>query len=190
MNSEHGLINSGELDAFDNLEQLRLSQDYSEELIAKKSVVSIAVTKPHKQQFVRVNPDWSIYALIINFKETGESYLVHPSLECELFGEANRTQLKGAMTRDGEVFLWPIPYPSDNTWHSSSYAAAQIAEKKWIRVISSKAENRYQIFESTDILPEPVWPDLEFKEVLRIAFKDQVISSLDHPIVKALRGIK
>jgi hypothetical protein len=37
-------------------------------------------------------------------------------------------------------------------------------------------------------LPEPNWPELPFKELLRVAFKDKYINSLDHPILRKLRG--
>jgi hypothetical protein len=38
-------------------------------------------------------------------------------------------------------------------------------------------------------LAEPVWPDLPpFGEILRIAFRDRRIDSLEHPILRRLRG--
>ena len=37
-------------------------------------------------------------------------------------------------------------------------------------------------------IPDPIWPELSFDAIYRIAFKDRVIRSLDHPVVKRLRG--
>ena len=37
-------------------------------------------------------------------------------------------------------------------------------------------------------IPDPDWPELSFAEIFRIAFKDRLINSLDHPVVKRLRG--
>jgi hypothetical protein len=37
-------------------------------------------------------------------------------------------------------------------------------------------------------LPDPVWPELTFNAIYRIAFKDRIIRTLDHPVVKRLRG--
>jgi hypothetical protein len=37
-------------------------------------------------------------------------------------------------------------------------------------------------------IAEPEWPDLPFTEVLRLAFKDAYIDSIDHPVVQRLRG--
>jgi len=46
----------------------------------------------------------------------------------------------------------------------------------------------YEIFEAQGSIPEPIWPDLSFGEILRVAFKDRIIRSLDHPVVKRLHG--
>ena len=45
-----------------------------------------------------------------------------------------------------------------------------------------------KVFEATGQLPDPEWPDLPFKELLRIAFKDRFISDLNHPVLHRLRG--
>ena len=38
--------------------------------------------------------------------------------------------------------------------------------------------------------PDPQWPDVPFKELLRIAFNERYIDSLDHPALQSLRGEK
>ena len=37
-------------------------------------------------------------------------------------------------------------------------------------------------------LPEPEWPELSLRELLRIAFKDKMIDDLGHPVLRKLRG--
>jgi hypothetical protein len=37
-------------------------------------------------------------------------------------------------------------------------------------------------------MPEPVWPDVPFSGLVHIAFKGRVIDTLDHPVVRRLRG--
>ena len=37
-------------------------------------------------------------------------------------------------------------------------------------------------------IPDPEWPDLPFNQLLRIAFKNRVVDSLDHPTLQRLRG--
>jgi hypothetical protein len=38
-------------------------------------------------------------------------------------------------------------------------------------------------------IPDPVWPDMTFQELLRIGFRDRVVDRIDHPLIKRLRGL-
>jgi hypothetical protein len=42
--------------------------------------------------------------------------------------------------------------------------------------------------EAVAAFPEPQWPDMSLQKVLAMAFKDRFIDSLDHPVLKRLRG--
>ena len=46
----------------------------------------------------------------------------------------------------------------------------------------------YEIYVATGITAEPEFPDLPMKEILRIAFKGKYIDSIDHPVLRKLRG--
>lgn len=46
----------------------------------------------------------------------------------------------------------------------------------------------YEISEAVGNLSEPVWPELSLPEILRIAFRDRMVTTLDHPLVKRLLG--
>jgi len=35
---------------------------------------------------------------------------------------------------------------------------------------------------------EPIWPTLAFEEILNIAFKNRIIDSDSHPIIRGLQG--
>jgi len=37
-------------------------------------------------------------------------------------------------------------------------------------------------------IPDPTWPELSFDEIIRIAFRDRLIDSPEHPVIKRLRG--
>jgi hypothetical protein len=38
------------------------------------------------------------------------------------------------------------------------------------------------------MLADPDWPELGFWDLIKIAFKDRLINSFDHPVIKNLRG--
>jgi hypothetical protein len=46
-------------DLFDNLDQLKLGQNFSEAISVKKQIITIPIRKPGRQDFIRVHPDES-----------------------------------------------------------------------------------------------------------------------------------
>jgi hypothetical protein len=63
-----------------------------------------------------------------------------------------------------------------------------MAAKRWVRVTANLSLGAYEVFEATGQLGEQSWPSTPFGELLRIAFRDRFISSLDHPVLRRLRG--
>ena len=96
-----------------------------------------------------------------------------------------------AINRQGVPFLWQIRLPDPagktNQWNRSSLEAAELARSKWIRVQANMTLGAYEVMYAERI-PDPEWPDVSFRELLRIAFKERFISSQDHPVLRQLRG--
>lgn len=53
---------------------------------------------------------------------------------------------------------------------------------------ANKFPGAYEVFEASAGLGDPEWPDVTFKEILKIAFKEQFIDSIDLHVIKRLRG--
>jgi hypothetical protein len=66
--------------------------------------------------------------------------------------------------------------------------AVELAQKSWVRVSANMDVGGYDVLTATGTIPEPEWPGLSFAEILRIAFRHKLIDSLDHPVLKKLRG--
>jgi hypothetical protein len=66
--------------------------------------------------------------------------------------------------------------------------AAQHAMKRWVRVKANMSLGAYEIYEAEASMPDPEWPELSFQELVRIGFKDKLITGFDHPVIKRLRG--
>ena len=47
----------------------------------------------------------------------------------------------------------------------------------------------YRIYTAEGQLSEPVWPDKSLTELLKLGFKDKVINSAEHPVIRKLRGL-
>ena len=174
---------------------LRLDQSFADTVGVKKLLTTVPVRKPNRQDFVRVHPDPTYRltpAAIIELKEDREVYLVTPAMASELPGEFAAATLFTTVNRQGVLHLWPVKLPGadgkHNEWHRSAAEAAERAMKQWVRLTANLSLGAYEMFEATGALPEPEWPDLPFAEILKIAFRDRIVDTADHPVVQRLRG--
>ena len=175
---------------------LRLSQDFSASVGVKKALLSVPVRKPDKSWFVRVHPDpnYRLLTAVIELKEDREVYLIAPALRAELATEPTFKikMFATAINRQGVVFLWecnlPRPDGRADEWSRTGLQAVEMATKGWVRVTANMSLSAYEVFEAQAQLSELEWPAVTMGELLRIAFKDRYILSLDHPVLRRLRG--
>jgi hypothetical protein len=180
------------LDPFD-VANLRLAG--SAAVAVTKLLTTVPVRKPNKQDFIRVHPDLAYCPsglAMIELKDEREAYLLTPEVAQALSGEFSVVTLYTAVSRQGVVFLWPVKLPGAdgrmNPWHTSAADAAERAKSRWLRVQANMSLGAYDQFVAEGNLPDPEWPDLPFNELLRIAFRDRLVSSLDHPLLDLLHG--
>jgi hypothetical protein len=181
-------------DPFD-LSNLRLTQDFVETAGVKRLLNTVPVRKPNPQDFVRCHPDPEYRAAlaVIELREDREVYLLPPHIARELPGEFVMAMVFTTINRQGVVHLWPVRLPAPDgriiEWHRSAMEAAQLAMARWIRVKANMALGAYEIWEAAATIPDPTWPELPFQELLRIGFKDRLVTGFDHPVIKRVRGL-
>lgn len=177
-----------------DLGSLRLTQNFGEVAGIKKLLTTVPCRKPSNQTFIRVHPDasWRMPAAILQLKDDGECYLVTPDLYPELAQEVRPKMLYAAITRDGNPFIWPINMPAEDgrldTWSTSAHLAAELAGERWIRLVANRTVGAYDVIEATNLSDAPAWPDLSFEKLITLSFRDKVITSIDHVVVRRLRG--
>ena len=180
-------------DPFD-LASLRLNPSFVETAGVKKLLTTVPARKPSPQDFVRVHPspDYRENFAMIDLKDDREDYLVRPEILPNLAGEVVYKTIFTATNRQGVVFLWPIRLPAPDQrkseWPRSARNAAEKAMDKWVRVKANMSLGAYEIIVGEKIVAEPVWPELSYQELVRIAYRDRMIATLDHAVVKRLRG--
>lgn len=173
---------------------LRLGQDFSAAVGVKKVLTTVPCRKPNRHEFIRVRAgeEWRVETGAFEDRVNRDVYLVERSLWCELAGEIYPVCIFLSITRQGNVFLWPCKLPGtdgrSNAWNDSALAAAREAESRWVRVSANMPAGLYDVLVAQDELAEPEWPELKFRDILELAFKDRFIRSVDHPALKALRG--
>jgi hypothetical protein len=184
-----------EADPFD-LSSLRLSQDFAAAAGVKKLVTTIPIRKPSKEWFVRTHPGsgYRLQTAVLELKEEREIYLVAPALRSDLADEPTISprMLVTAINRQGVLFLWPIRLPGADgridDWNRSAMDAVDEAQTRWVRVQANMGLGAYEVAVGCGTMPEPAWPDLPFQEIIKIAFRDRMISEWSHPVLRRLRG--
>jgi hypothetical protein len=182
-------------DPFDP-ERLRLSPDLSASLGVKKALLTIPVRKPAREWFFRVHPEsrYQLPTAMIELKEAGELYLVSPELWEDLASESCLAprMLFTAMNRQSVLFLWPIRLPGAtgrmDSWSKSALEAAELARTTWVRVQPDQGLGAYAVSYAEHVPAVPDWPALPLGALLKIAFKERLIETYDHPVLRQLRG--
>lgn len=172
-------------------ESLRLSDDEAGDIDVEPLLTVVEVRKPKRDEFVRVHPEHHAVVAIIEVDR--DVYLVDPSMRNELAGEWKPADMRVAVNRDGTPFLWPVKQAkageSQSGWHASAKAVAAAAEHDWVRAKANMSKGAYDAQKAKGQLESPVFPDKSFTELLEAGFGDgKLIDSVDHPVVKRLRG--
>ena len=175
---------------------LRLSQDFAELAQVEELLAAVPVRRPHPQHFFRVHPseEYRLTTQILEMKEDREAYIVARQLWDALHGESGfgPRLIVTTVTRQGVLSLWPLRLPrsdgrTDN-WATSALAAVKEAETRWVRMAADMHLGAYRIVRAIGEIPEPLWPDRSFEEILSEGFKERFINGLDHPVLQKLRG--
>ena len=176
--------------------RLQLPQNFDAMLGIKKVLLTVPVRKPANEWFVQTHPDpnYRLVTAVLELKEDKETYLVDPDLWSALSSESlfSPRAIFTTISRQGVVFMWPIRLPGPDgkidPWNKSALEAAAMATGQWVRVQSNMDLKAYEVFQAPANLPQPQWPDHKFQDLLRAAFKDHHITTLDHPVLRRLRG--
>jgi hypothetical protein len=174
---------------------LGLPQDFAAVIDAAKTQAVIKVTKPEPEWVFRVHSEHRLMAMLLVLRDG--TYMVAPNMWASLTGMklCKKYILLACVTKGGTAFLWPIIMPPENgrewnTWPRSAWHIAEQAKERWCRVESDQEASCYVVTPDKrplDQQAKPNWPDLTFEQWLELAFKDHMITSLDHPVLKHLR---
>jgi hypothetical protein len=156
----------------------------------------LKVGKPNRQKFYKVKSgDESFFdALVIvdNTEGSSETYLIDPEVVSEVVDEAIHVVFHLTISKAGDLLLWQSRLPDESgkldDWNRSALRIKEIAQKNWVRVLSNRSHGCYEPIVAKEFDDEPVWPEESLEELVNEAFKDHYIDSLDHPVLKKLRG--
>jgi hypothetical protein len=180
-----------------NLEALRAVPDL-ETVNVQKVLITVPVRRPGKNDFFRVHPseDFLIdnYVLEHETDQDRTTYWVTPNLRDSLGDHLRKVRLFTCIDKRGNVFLWPAKLPTVDgsraaqSWYMSALLAAEEAKKVWVKIIGNRAIGAYDIIRARGDLGDPQWPEQTFESLIKIAFRDKLIDSMDHAVIRDLNG--
>jgi hypothetical protein len=124
-------------------------------------------------------------------EDNQELYYVSPDLELpeSLEGQTKITDLYAAQTHDGTFFIWWVNR-SATSWFRAAQKALRTAREGWVRVVSRKGANTYDLYDPENPIPDPDWSKLPpFIEMVEDSFEGRLVNSLEHPLLRKLRGL-
>lgn len=174
------------------LETLKLSTDYSAAGV-KNIITQVPIRKPPKHDFFRVHPDadYRCDMALLVYGDEKDTFFVAHQLQEELIGHMKPFTLLTYINRQGVTALWPIRLAGTDNEHpawETARIAAEMATEQWVRVQYNRSLNGYETFPATQIKAEPQWPDLTFEDLVEIASRGKIIDTMDHIVLRKLRG--
>ncbi len=182
------------VDPFDPM-LLGIATDYAAAINAKASTKPFELRAPNEQEFFRTSPQENqhlVVGSITDKQDMGKVYIVSGALLEEVklkFPKVVRAvDLVLTQILAGASLVWPVPLAEDRggKWHSTQRAACAQGRTRWTNKTAGRGE--YDIV-TVDNAREVDWdPFPPFRDILRQAASERLIDSLDHPLLKKLRG--
>jgi hypothetical protein len=166
----------------------------SEENFSEGVQTTIPVRKPGGRNFFRVHPDeeYRLYNVPVVEDDKHELHILADDLEIpeDLDRFVTRVNLITCITHKGTLFLWWFKN-STNDWSKSAGRIARRAGSEWVRLSADTDANGYRVETAPPALREiqPVWPKMSFSEILNTAFEANCIDTLEHSVIRSLRGL-
>lgn len=158
-------------------------------------LTNVPVRRPKRTEFFRVHPgaEYSMDVALLTFEDglDKESYLVAPDVRPLVEGEYHLTRLHAAITKQNVVFLLKIKLTENKSGGAMMHTAlegAEMAKNLWVKMPWNAAAGNWDVLIAKGDLGEPDWPSKSMAELMGIAFRDRIIDSPDHPVVRDLGG--
>jgi hypothetical protein len=153
---------------------------------------TLEARRPKKNWFFRIHPDPDYRIILPLYTDDSKQrqsniYLFSPGLKVptDIVDLVRDSLVAAAITDEGTSFLYVLPV-TNSGWYESGVEIITTATEQWVR--QTPGSDGYIVTKPIAALPEPVFPDVPFRTYLERAFSKRVITSLDHPIIKKLRG--
>ena len=172
-----------------------IEQPTTEDLVNIQPVArlgSIDVRKPKRQEWFRAHPTMVARISVIRRESTGDYFVVDPALVRELETETRNAHVIAAISYEGALFLWPIVKPKADgagiQLYENDLADLSLSRQCWIRRQWAFGAKSYRV-DQANTVKAPEWPENQnISDWITRAFRGRTIDSLDHELIRQLRG--
>ena len=177
-----------------NIDELRLTPIMSDDLMGVEMKSPIEVRKPGKQMFFRSHPspDCRLDTALLWNEEEMRWYMLSPTILPQIGEELTPVRIVRCIDLYSDEFLWPVKLPlSDgrtSNWTISAQIAVSESTARWIRMTADMRKQKYRISLGGIDLPEPNWSERTLSDLINEGFHEYYITTMDHPVIKKLRG--
>jgi hypothetical protein len=182
-------------DSHDPFDPAALRTNVMGDIEVEKVLTTVPVRKPKRTEFFRVHPEFTLDTYLLE-RDTGmerETYLVTPDVQHLVASELRQQRLFTAITKHNTVFLWPVKLPTDETDRmrrtaDSALQAAEQGKKLWTKMAWNRHLGAYEMYRAKGDLGDPQWPDKSFRDLIEIAFRNNLVDHEDHEVIRELSG--
>ena len=173
-------------------ENLRLLNKIDLRNLVTAELVELPARKPKKDEWFRVHPDYQQQGGILELDSERKEFWVNTKMQAQVMGDPcfSLRLCVLCVNRHGVPFIWPVKVSGkagSDKFVKVPLAAMAYGRDKWTRLYWSAEKFEHQV-ETNELLDVPKFPDRPFPELLRLAFKDAMITTLDHPAFLELKG--
>jgi hypothetical protein len=178
-----------------DFKSIRLNGGAGEGVRIRKPLTTVPARRPGRKVW-RTHPDptHQIEVALLDAEDTGEEYLLSGAEVIEaLAGLYTPVVLHTAYDSRRVRFLAKRKIPREDglsaEWALSAARGFERAKEVWIRLKANIPLGAYEIHEAEGKIEDPEWPKESLGDLLRVAFRNRIITSVDHPLVaKLLKG--
>ncbi len=177
-----------------SIDDIKITQEFRSLTTVKKHLTRIPIRKTNKSAFIRTHQDHVIDVMLLELKDSNETYVVSRHLWEALEGELTPKRIFLTIDRQGNLFAWPVKLPGADgaldSWNRSALDAATEASRGWIRVVANQPAGAYDILVpagNIEMAP-PNWPTLSKEEFYKLTFRDVFINDMNHDVIRRLKG--
>jgi hypothetical protein len=167
--------------------------------VVRREQLTIPEGRP-RDVFFRIDPrpEMQMPVAIFEHKPEGrlspDIYILVPDVAEQLGRRAKHALVRVCICRPSVLRLWAVKVPSaergrPNTFTQTAWDACAILERQWGRIDLNESGTGYDVILAETAWADPEWRDEELGGLIAKAFKGRFVNSMEHEIIKELRGI-